>query len=146
MIDYHVYKNFFFSIENVFFSLFLIDFRGLTFVKFCELLSPMITGKYNDHQLRQTFEKLDSDNDHFLNQQELENFLIVVGRSESIYKIENIISQLTTRGKLSFEGTQLNLCLFFCSLLLCIDFKQFINDGFARELLMPLFDNTYQIR
>jgi Ca2+-binding EF-hand superfamily protein len=64
----------------------------------------MITGKYNDRQLRETFEKLDSDNDNYLNQQELENLLIVIGRSESNYKIQDIISQLTSRGKLSFEG------------------------------------------
>jgi Ca2+-binding EF-hand superfamily protein len=64
----------------------------------------MITGQYNDRQLRQTFEKLDSDNDNYLNQQDLENLLIIIGRSESNYKIQDIISQLTSRGKLSFEG------------------------------------------
>lgn len=64
----------------------------------------MITSKYNDHQLRETFEKLDSDNDNYLNQQELENLLIVVGQSKSNYKIQDIISQLTSRGKLSFDG------------------------------------------
>jgi len=83
---------------------FLLDLRRLTFAQFCELLAPMITGKYNDRQLRETFEKLDSDNDNYLNQQELENLLIVIGRSESNYKIQDIISQLTSRGKLSFEG------------------------------------------
>jgi Ca2+-binding EF-hand superfamily protein len=64
----------------------------------------MITGKFNDRQLRQTFEKLDSDNDNYLNQQELENLLIVVGRSGSNSKLQDIISKLTSRGKLSFEG------------------------------------------
>jgi len=68
------------------------------------LLAPMITGKFNDRQLRQTFEKLDSDNDNYLNQQELENLLIVVGRSGSNSKLQDIISKLTSRGKLSFEG------------------------------------------
>jgi Ca2+-binding EF-hand superfamily protein len=64
----------------------------------------MITGKFNDRQLRQTFEKLDSDNDNYLNQQELENLLIIVGRSGSNSKLQDIISKLTSRGKLSFEG------------------------------------------
>jgi len=64
----------------------------------------MITGKFNDRQLRQTFEKLDSDNDNYLNQQELENLLIVVGRSGSNSKLQDIILKLTSRGKLSFEG------------------------------------------
>ncbi|CAF0990726.1 unnamed protein product [Rotaria sp. Silwood1] len=100
--------------------------RRLTFEQFCELLSPIITGQYNDYQLRRTFEKLDSDNDNYLNQQEIANLLIVVGRSESNYKIQDMISRLTGRGKLSFE-----------------DFKRFINDGYARELLMPSYDNTY---
>jgi len=103
--------------------------RRLTFEQFCELLAPIITGQYNDHQLRRTFENLDSDNDNHLNQQEIENLLVVVGRSESNYKVQDIISRLTTRGKLSFE-----------------DFKQFINNGFARELLMPSYDNTYGSR
>jgi Ca2+-binding EF-hand superfamily protein len=100
--------------------------RRLTFEQFCELLAPIITGQYTDHQLRQTFQNLDSDNDNHLNQQEIENLLLVVGRSESNYKVQDIISRLTSRGKLSFE-----------------DFKRFINDGFARELLMPSYDNTY---
>jgi Ca2+-binding EF-hand superfamily protein len=64
----------------------------------------MITGYYNDRQIRQIFEKLDSDNDNYLNQQELENLLIVIGRSESKYKIQNLISRLTSHGKLNFEG------------------------------------------
>ncbi|CAF0806500.1 unnamed protein product [Adineta steineri] len=101
--------------------------RRLTFEQFCELLAPIITGQYNDRQLYETFEKLDSDNDNYLSQQELENLLIIVGQSESNYKIQYIISQLTNQGKLNFE-----------------DFKRFITDGFARELLMPLYDDTYR--
>jgi hypothetical protein len=89
---------------NCNFLLFLLDLRLLTFEEFCELLVPIITGQYNDRQLSQIFEKLDSDNDNYLNQQELENLLVIIGQSESNYKIRNIISQLTTRGKLNFEG------------------------------------------
>ncbi|CAF1574807.1 unnamed protein product [Adineta steineri] len=103
--------------------------RRLTFEQFCELLAPIITGQYNDFQLRKTFEKLDSDNDGYLNQQEIENLLLVVGRAESNYKIQGMVSHLSARGKLNFE-----------------EFKQFINDGFARELLMPSFDNTFGSR
>ena len=82
----------------------MLDLRRFTFEQFCELLAPIITGQYNDHQLYQTFEKLDSDNDKYLNQQELENLLVIVGRSESNYKIRDIVSKITTRGKLNFEG------------------------------------------
>ncbi len=64
----------------------------------------MITGYFNDRQIRQIFDKLDSDNDNYLNQQELENLLLVIGRSESKYKIPNFIFRLTSRGKLNFEG------------------------------------------
>ncbi len=84
--------------------MFLLDVRRLTFEQFCELLAPIITGQYNDYQLRKTFEKLDSDNDSFLNQQEIENLLLVVGRTESNYKVQEMISHLSTRGKLSFDG------------------------------------------
>ncbi|CAF1178982.1 unnamed protein product [Adineta ricciae] len=103
--------------------------RRLTFEQFCELLAPIITGQYNDYQLRKTFEKLDSDSDGYLNQQEIENLLLVVGRAESNYKVYDMISQLSSRGKLNFE-----------------EFKRFINDGFARELLMPSYDNEYGSR
>ncbi|UJR34165.1 hypothetical protein I4U23_021573 [Adineta vaga] len=101
--------------------------RRLTFEQFCELLAPIITGQYNDYQLRKTFEKLDSDNDGYLNQQEIENLLLVVGRADSNYKVYDMISRLSSRGKLNFE-----------------EFKRFINDGFARELLMPFYDDTYE--
>lgn len=83
---------------------FRLDARRLTFEQFCELLAPIITGQYNDYQLRRTFETLDSDNDNYLNKQEIENLLVVVGRTESSYRIQDMISGLTTRGKLSFEG------------------------------------------
>jgi Ca2+-binding EF-hand superfamily protein len=88
--------------------LFRLDVRRLTFEQFCELLAPIITGQYNDYQLRRTFEKLDSDNDGYLNQQEIENLLIVVGRSESNYRVQDIVSRLSSssRGKLNFEGTK----------------------------------------
>ncbi|CAF5010398.1 unnamed protein product, partial [Rotaria magnacalcarata] len=59
----------------------------------------------------------------------LENLLIVIGRSESTDKIQSSILKLTTRGMLSFE-----------------DFKRFITDGFARELLMLSYNNTYENR
>jgi Ca2+-binding EF-hand superfamily protein len=94
-------KDFCFFFEKLFFQL---DVRRLTFEQFCELLAPIITGQYNDHQLRRTFEKLDSDNDNHLNQQEIENLLIVVGRSESNYKVQDIISRLSSRGALNYEG------------------------------------------
>lgn len=81
-----------------------LDARRLTFEQFCDLLAPIITGQYNDYQLRQTFESFDSDNDNYLNQQEIENLLLVVGRSESNYKVKDMISRLTSRGKLNFEG------------------------------------------
>ncbi|CAF0750431.1 unnamed protein product [Adineta ricciae] len=99
--------------------------RRYTFEQFCELLAPIITGQYNDHQLYQTFEKLDSNNDNYLDIEELENLLTIIGRLESIYEIERIILQLTMRGKLDFE-----------------DFKRFISNGFARELLMPPYEDT----
>ncbi|CAF1381295.1 unnamed protein product [Rotaria magnacalcarata] len=103
--------------------------RRLTFEQFCTLLAPMITGQFNDIQLSQMFEILDLENDNYLDQYELENLLIVIGRSESTDKIQSSILKLTTRGMLSFE-----------------DFKRFITDGFARELLMLSYNNTYENR
>jgi len=105
----------------------LPNIRRLSFEQFCELLAPIITGQYNDYQLRRTFEKLDSDNDAYLTSQDIQNLLIVVGRPDSNYRVQDIVSHLGgSRGKLNFE-----------------DFKRFISDGFARELLMPTYDNAY---
>jgi Ca2+-binding EF-hand superfamily protein len=101
--------------DKSFLFLFRLDVRRLTFEQFCELLAPIITGQYNDYQLRRTFEKLDSDNDGYLNQQEIENLLIVVGRSESNYRVQDIVSRLSSssRGKLNFEGRKKNSIIFF---------------------------------
>ena len=107
--------------KNFFFLLFVIrsfnsDVRRLSFEQFCELLAPIITGQYNDYQLRRTFERLDSDNDGYLNRQEIENLLIVVGRADSNYRVQDIVSHLApTRGKLSFDGRKAKKKLFFSS-------------------------------
>ena len=122
---------------------YFVDVRRLTFEQFCELLAPIITGQYNDQQLRQTFQRLDSDNDNHLNQQEIENLLLVVGRAESNYKVQDMISRLSSRGKLNFEGQPLLPCLrLAANSSLHLEFKRFINDGFARELLMPSYENN----
>ena len=81
-----------------------VDFQRLTFEQFCESLAPIITGQYKEHQLRQTFDRLDSDSDGYLNQRDIENLLLVVGRSESNYKVQDMIARLSSRGKLNYEG------------------------------------------
>ncbi|CAF1303004.1 unnamed protein product, partial [Didymodactylos carnosus] len=83
---------------------------SISFEQFCELLAPIITGQFNEYSLRQTFEKLDSDRDGYLNQQEIERLLVVVGRSESKYKIQDIMNRISRTGKLSYqEGVQLHM-------------------------------------
>lgn len=86
----------------------------LTFEQFCELLVPILTGQYNDQQLNQTFEKLDTDKDTYLNHEELENLLFVIGRSESSYKVRDVIFQMASTGKLSFEGSLFYFRIFIC--------------------------------
>lgn len=82
-----------------------LDIRRLSFEQFCELLAPIITGQYNDYQLRRTFERLDSDNDTYLTSQDIQNLLVVVGRADSNYRVQDIVSHLSgSRGKLNFEG------------------------------------------
>jgi len=121
MINYRVRFDYFFFFCHNDFSFFKLDLRRVTFEQFCELLAPIITGQYNDYQLRKTFEKLDSDNDSYLSQQELKNLLVVVGRAESTHKIQEIVSRLTNQGKLSFEGQLLPTLLFSLSQLpLCV--------------------------
>ena len=83
---------------------FNLDFVQMNFGEFCEFLVPMITGYYHDRQIRQIFEKLDSNNDNYLNPEELESLLYVIGRPESRFKIPNYISRITPRGKLNFNG------------------------------------------
>ena len=99
----------------------------------------MITGQCNDRDLRQIFSKLDSDDDDHLNEAELENLLFLIGQSKSNGRIHEIISRLTSRGKLSFQGTVF-LPFIRSSPMLALDFQQFISDGLARELVMPSYD------
>jgi len=97
---------------------FFLDIRRLSFEQFCELLAPIITGQYNDYQLRRTFEKLDSDNDAYLTSQDIQNLLIVVGRPDSNYRVQDIVSHLGgSRGKLNFEGRTSFLFLFIIFLI-----------------------------
>lgn len=64
----------------------------------------MITGNFNDHQLKEIFEKLDSNHDEYLNRNEFEDLLRLIGRSESIDQIKKYISLLTTNEELHFQG------------------------------------------
>lgn len=83
---------------------FVLDFHGIDFGKFCDLIVPLITGNFNDHQLKEIFEKLDSNHDEYLNRNEFEDLLRLIGRSESIDQIKKYISLLTTNEELHFQG------------------------------------------
>ena len=83
---------------------FVLDFHGIDFAKFSDLLVPLITGHFIDHQLKEIFEKLDSNHDEYLNRNEFEDLLRLIGRSESINQIKKYISLLTTNEKLHFQG------------------------------------------
>ena len=83
---------------------FVLDFHGIDFAKFSDLLVPLITGHFNDHQLKEIFEKLDSNHDEYLNRNEFEDLLRLIDRSESIDQIKKYISLLTTNEKLHFQG------------------------------------------
>ncbi len=52
--------------------------------------------------------------------------------------MENLV--LMVKNKKIIFSFNLILCFFFK------DFKRFINDGFARELLMPSYESTYANR
>lgn len=90
----------------------LLDLKQLTFEQFSDLLVPMITGQCTDHRLIELFQILDSENDHYLDQEKLENLLAVIGRTESIYEIEDMISRITSNGMLNFQGFILFLSTF----------------------------------
>ena len=83
------------------------DFREIDFGKFSDLLVPLITGHGNDSQLKEIFEKLDSDQDQYLTEHDFEDLLRLIGRTESIEKIKTSFLLLTTKGKLHFQGESL---------------------------------------
>lgn len=88
--------------------MFVLDFHGIDFGKFSDLLVPLITGHFTEEQLKEIFARLDSNHDEYLNRKEFEDLLRLMGRSQSTDQITKYISLLTPNEKLHFQGK--NIC------------------------------------
>jgi Ca2+-binding EF-hand superfamily protein len=97
------------------------DEKGLTFDQFCDILIPVITGGENDYSIWLTFRAFDKNNDQYIQVDELEILMHIIGKSVSREQIRNLINQVDWdhNGQLDYY-----------------EFRQFIIRGYARELLM----------
>jgi Ca2+-binding EF-hand superfamily protein len=105
----------------------MIDTNGnaLTFDEFCDILIPVITGSENDHHddysIWLAFRYFDKNNDQYIQADELEILMHIIGKSISRERIRDLINKVDWdhNGKLDYN-----------------EFRQFIIRGYARELLM----------
>ena len=115
-------RKIFDSIEMIFFS---NDLEALTFDQFCDILIPVITGSENDspddYAIWLAFQAFDRNHDQYIQADELEILMHIIGKSISRERIRDLIDRVDwdQNGQLDFH-----------------EFRQFIIRGYARELLM----------
>ncbi len=101
------------------------DGKALTFDQFCDILIPVITGGEDDHHddyaIWLAFRSFDKNHDQYIQADELENLMHIIGKSVNRERIRNLINKVDSdhNGQLDFN-----------------EFRQFIVRGYARELLM----------
>jgi Ca2+-binding EF-hand superfamily protein len=101
------------------------DGKGLTFDEFCDILIPVITGGENDHHddysIWLAFCSFDKNHDQYIQANELEILIHIIGKSVSREQIRYLINKVDWdhNGQLDYN-----------------EFRQFIIRGYARELLM----------
>lgn len=101
------------------------DGKALTFDQFCDILIPVITGgaddQHDDYAIWLAFRAFDKNNDRYIQADELEILMRIIGKSVSRERIRDLIDRADwdKNGQLDFN-----------------EFRQFIIRGYARELLM----------
>lgn len=101
------------------------DGKPLTFDEFYDILIPLITGDEHDHHdehsIQLAFRSFDKNHDQYIQADELENLIHIIGKSINREQIRNLINQVNQNhnGQLDYN-----------------EFRQFIIKGYARELLM----------
>ncbi|UJR26455.1 hypothetical protein I4U23_007785 [Adineta vaga] len=97
----------------------------LTFDQFCDILIPVITGgesaQHDDYSIWLAFRSFDKNGDHYIQTDELETLMLIIGKSVSRERIRSYIDKVDWdyNGKLDYN-----------------EFREFIVRGYARELLM----------
>ncbi|CAF1149250.1 unnamed protein product [Rotaria sordida] len=99
--------------------------KPLPFDQFCDILIPVITANenehHNDYSIWLAFRSFDKNNDQYIQAEELESLIHIIGKSVSREQIRNFINKVDWdhNGQLDYN-----------------EFYQFIIRGYARELLM----------
>lgn len=97
----------------------------LSFDQFCDLLIPVITGgamdQHDDYSIWLAFRAFDKNGDQYIQADELESLMRIIGKSVSRERIRYLIDQVDRdrTGQLDYR-----------------QFREFIVCGYARELLM----------
>jgi len=101
----------------------MIDADGepLTFDEFCDVLIPVVTGGENDYSIWLAFRSFDKNNDQYIQVNELERLMHIIGKSVNREQIRDLIDKVDWdhNGQLDYN-----------------EFREFIIRGYARELLM----------
>ena len=97
----------------------------MTFDQFCDILIPVLTihenDQYDDNAIRLAFRSFDQNHDEYIQANELENFIKIIGKSVDRNEIKYLISKVDWD-----HNNQLDYH----------EFRQFIIRGYARQLLM----------
>lgn len=99
--------------------------EDLSFDQFCDILIPVITGgesdQHDDYSIWLAFRSFDKNGDHYIQTDELETLMRIIGKSVSRERIRSFIDKVDWdyNGKLDYN-----------------EFREFIVRGYARELLM----------
>ncbi|CAF1309842.1 unnamed protein product [Adineta steineri] len=93
----------------------------LAFDQFCDILIPVITGGENDHSIWLAFCSFNRNNDQYIQANELELLMHIIGKSVNREQIRYFIDKVDWdhNGQLDYN-----------------EFREFIKRGYARELLM----------
>jgi Ca2+-binding EF-hand superfamily protein len=78
----------------------------LDFNEFCDILSPVLTGKFKDNELEYAFKKFDFDNSGFITVRELSQILSKIGTFYTDRQISDLIATVDTDkdGRLNYDG------------------------------------------
>lgn len=79
--------------------------REINFDEFCKIMAPVLTGSFDDDELRYAFDKFDLDKSGEISVQELNQILSKVNKAYSMKQIEDLVRKFDKNGdqKLNFN-------------------------------------------
>ena len=106
VINNYLFGDFFLSLNFFCFLYFFLASRKIDFSEFCNILVPVLTGKFDKNQLLYVFKSNDLENSGEISSKELKEILLKVSHHFTEKEISDLIEKvnLTNGGKLTFPG------------------------------------------